>query len=249
MKLQADNNKSRSELTFFVLTAVAVLSGALALAKGASFFRGPARVKQIVAQAEAGTDQEPNDLQPYLDQAREAADALKKSNLFVKEPPKEHPVKQVDGILGNEALIAGKWYKVGDTIGDAKILAIEPTEVRVCWDGQEKGFAPLAAAGADQRPGPSGQEMPKKPERPRQEATKVESGPHAAPAEVKIVTAPGEGDEFAWMGVDLPANVKEKLLDHWNKMSDEEKEKAKDEWNRMPPEGKQKAIEVMGRNM
>ncbi len=30
-------------------------------------------------------------------------------------------------------------------LGDAKIVAIEPTKVRVAWDGQEKEFSPIGA--------------------------------------------------------------------------------------------------------
>jgi len=30
------------------------------------------------------------------------------------------------GIFGDEALINGKWYKAGDKVADAKILAVNP---------------------------------------------------------------------------------------------------------------------------
>ena len=51
------------------------------------------------------------------------------------------------GILGHEALINGKWYKVGDSVGEAKIVAIEPTKVRIAWNGQEKEFSPIGSSG------------------------------------------------------------------------------------------------------
>ena len=61
------------------------------------------------------------------------------------------------GILGREALIGDKWYKVGDSVGDAKIVAIEPTKVKVVWDGQEKEFSPIGSSGGgDRRGGPGG---------------------------------------------------------------------------------------------
>ena len=65
------------------------------------------------------------------------------------------------GILGREALIGDKWYKVGDSVGEAKIVAIEPTKVKVVWNGQEKEFSPIGSSGGDaggrgERSGPPG---------------------------------------------------------------------------------------------
>ena len=164
MKLKTDNQAGRNDWMIFAFGATAILAGALALAKGASFFRGPARVEDAVAHALNQNNREPNDVQRYLKAAQEVAAALKEKNLFIIKPPKQHPVKQVDGILGNEALIGDKWYKAGAKIGDAVLLAVEPTQVRIEWDGQEKTFPPLAAAsegkGSQQGPpetrGPAG---------------------------------------------------------------------------------------------
>ena len=143
MRSQAENKENRKDWLVFAFGATAVLAGALALAKGASFFRGPARAEGAVAQALARHGRDPNDLEPYLAEARETAASLKEKNLFIKKPPRQHPVKQVDGILGSEALIGGKWYKAGDKVQDARIVAVEATQVRIEWDGREKAFAPL----------------------------------------------------------------------------------------------------------
>jgi hypothetical protein len=43
-------------------------------------------------------------------------EGLKKNNLFAPRAPKQYPVHEVIGILGDQALINGRWYKVGDTI-------------------------------------------------------------------------------------------------------------------------------------
>jgi hypothetical protein len=51
------------------------------------------------------------------------------------------------------------------------------------------------------------------------------------------------------MGVDLPPRIREKLIEHWNKMSAQEQEEARNKWNSMPPEEKQKAIETMERHL
>ena len=130
----------------FGLVAAAVLLGSLAFAKVANSFMEPRWVEGIAAYASTQSVQDPNRVQPYLEEAKGVADALKAKNLFVKAPSKQHPIKQVDGILGHEALIANKWYKAGDKIGEAKILSVESTRVIVEWDGKTKTFAPIAAA-------------------------------------------------------------------------------------------------------
>lgn len=241
MRSKASNNKNRTDPAPVALIAAAVLLGALASAKVMAFFTGRDRAQDVVERALAQDRYDPNDLKPHLEKAKEMADALKKSNLFIKQPPKQHPVKQVDGILGREALISGKWYKVGDKIGDARILAIKPTEVTVEWEGKEKAFAPLMAEGAKPSPPGRPEGRPGRGERPEL----PRPGPRAERPQVKMV-APAEDDALAWMGVDLPASVKEKLLEHWNKMSDEEKQEAKEKWNNMSEEQKQQAIEAMG---
>jgi hypothetical protein len=76
------------------------------------------------------------------------ADGLKKNNLFAPPVPKQHPVTDVFGIMGNEALINGNWYKAGDRIGDARIVAIGPSQVRIEWEGSEKVFAPISSGGS-----------------------------------------------------------------------------------------------------
>jgi hypothetical protein len=58
---------------------------------------------------------------------------------------KQHPISYVSAIMGNEVCINEQWYKLGDVVKDAKIVAIEPTQVRIEWEGQEKTFAPIDA--------------------------------------------------------------------------------------------------------
>jgi hypothetical protein len=225
----------------FGLLAASVLLGALALAKVAGFIRA----QRIIARVRSLGTQDPNDLQASVRKAKESADALKKNNLFVKQAPKEHPVKQVDGILGSEVLIAGTWYKVGGKIGDAEVVAISPTEVTIAWDGQKKSFAPLAAASAPEGP-------PSKPAEDKPEAAKAaEPGkppPQAVPVEAKAAP-PAESDPLAWLGVTLSPRMREMLLAKWNSASEEEKAKAKEDWNKMPEGERQKTIDMMEQNL
>ena len=47
------------------------------------------------------------------------------------ERPKENTAIQVVGILDDQVLINGKWYKVGDTVAGAKIIAVGSTQVTI----------------------------------------------------------------------------------------------------------------------
>jgi len=240
MRLKSNQNRP-GDLVSAALIAAAILLGALATIKVAGFLRA----QNLAAQIRHMAAQDPKHLQESLHQAKETVDGLKKSNLFVRQPPKEHPVKQVDGILGSEVLIGGKWYKVGEQIGDAKIVAVSATDVKIAWDGREQRFAPLAAVSAQAPPPPPAQ-APGKPQGEKPPET-AKSSPPPAPVEVKVAAAPADNDPLAWMGVTLPPQVKAKLLEQWNQMPEAEKEKAKEQWNSMPQAEKDKAVEALSR--
>ena len=153
-----------------VLLAIAALLGALTLYQVGESRMATAQAAIAVAQATAKTTSEPNTIDARLEEAKSVAEALKKNNLFVPPPPKTNPVAEVLGILGDEVLINGKWYKAGDSIGDAKILAVEPTKIRVSWNGQEQDFAPLGS-GQAVAPGGGPPSGPPSPDRGRTAGT------------------------------------------------------------------------------
>jgi hypothetical protein len=223
-----------------LLAAAAVLLGASAFAKVAAFYVERGRMHGISGPSRLVCD--PNGLKECLGTAKKTAEAIRQKNLFIKEPPKENPVKQVDGILGNEAFIAGKWYKAGAKVGDAKIIEIRPTFVKVEWDGKTTNFAPIGALTKESAP-PAAKE-PKK-EAPA-EAPKVE-----AKAEVvKVETpAPVEEDPLGWLGVKLSARLRAILLEKWSHASDEEKAKAQEDWNKMSDSEKQQRVDMMEQRM
>jgi hypothetical protein len=220
-----------------VLAAVAVLLGASAFGKVAGFYVQRGRMQGVLTLAHSERD--PNGLKQCLGEAKKTADTLKQNNLFIKTPPKENPVKQVEGILGCEAFIAGKWYKMGDKIADAKIVAINATDVKIEWNGKETSFSPIAAVSASPPAPPAGG--------PRKEA-----GPMPPkPAEVKVVKAeapapaPAEEDPLTWLDVKLSPRAREKALQKWNTMPPEQREKARQDWNNAPEEKKQQVIQEL----
>lgn len=126
-----------------VLLAASSCFGLLILIKVACFFSTWTNAEDVVRKHLASGKPDANDLLEHIAKSRAIADELTKRNLFAPLPPKPHPVKAVAGILGNEVLIEDKWYKVGDTIEDAKIVAIEPTLVRIEWQGKRETFSPI----------------------------------------------------------------------------------------------------------
>jgi len=226
-----------------LLMATAALLGALTFAKVAAFYGERGRMQGIACVKKAECD--PNGLKGCLEQAKKTADTIKQKNLFIKELPKEHPVKQVDGILGNEAFIAGKWYKAGDKVGDAKIVEIRPTYVRVEWDGKTTNLAPIGAATAEASP-PAAKQEPKK-ETPA-DAKKQETKPAEA-AKVETTVAVEQEDPLGWLGVNVSPRLKAFLMEKWNSASDEEKKRAQEEWGRMSDSEKQQAMDQMEQGM
>jgi len=146
--MKLDYLRQNKRLVPFALFGVSVVFGVLILHKITSFFVSSAEAGSLIKRAVAHSESEPGDVKEYLAKSQKIASSLKSRNLFVPRPPRQHPVKGVLGILGDEAFINGKWYKTGDKVGDAKVVAVEPTQVKIEWDGQTKYFAPIAAVGS-----------------------------------------------------------------------------------------------------
>src|SRR4030042_5546492 len=213
MKIEMVKDKTQSVTK--ILLAVAVLLGALVFLKIAGFFVSSAKAKMIAVQTD------PNgagggDLSKLLAETKASAEQLKKKNLFVLTPPKQHPVTDVLGILGNEALIGDKWYKVGDSVADAKIVAIGPTKVRIAWDGQEKEFSPISAGGSG---GPGGRPGPQRPSA---------SGRPGPGGSAKMVVTGSRGGAVRG-GQGLSAEEREQIRQRWSSMSNDERQRYRDE--------------------
>jgi len=152
--MNLDYLKEKKELVSVVLLGFSAFLAVLILVKVTGFFTASAKAKNIVKTAIAQNNADTEDMDKYFAKYKVLADALKKNNLFVPTPPKQHPVTEVLGILGNEVIIGDKLYKVGDKVGEAQIVAIGPTEVTIEWDGKEKTFAPINSSGSSEPGGP-----------------------------------------------------------------------------------------------
>ena len=227
-----------------LLFLIAIVLAGLVFVEVASLYVSPAAAQSAVEEASRKGNVEPNDVGQYIEPSKELAEGLKKKNLFAKQPPKKHPVNEVAGIFGREVLIGDKWYSVGDKVGDAKIVAIEPTEVKIEWEGNVKTFAPIAAAtkGGPAPPKPE----PAAPKEPTKVIKKADQQVKEATVEVVEVA---EEDPFAFLGREISPELRAKLLEKWNEMSDEEKAQAKEQWENMPDEQKDQALDMMEQNI
>ncbi|MBN1506739.1 MAG: hypothetical protein JW955_07830 [Sedimentisphaerales bacterium] len=205
-------DQRRMEPLARMLLATAGLLGAIILLELATFVVAGADAEDIVAEAKDSTPGTAA-AAPSM-QMRSVVDGLKKSNLFAPPRAKQNPVSEVVGILGDRALINGQWYKVGDHVADATILAIEPTKVRVVWNGQEKEFAPMNSTGSTGAQGPGPGRRPSPPA--SKGAPMVVTGSSPGP-----MNGPGQGiratEEMA------------RMREQWQNMSPEERQRYREE--------------------
>ena len=151
--MKLDYLKEKKELVATALLAVAVVSAVLIMAKITSSFVASAKAEDAVKQAIEQGKPDAKNVTAQLGEFKKVADALKKQNLFSPPPPRQNPVQAVLGIFGDEALINGKWYKAGDRVAEARIVAVAPTAVTVEWDGKKKVFNPIDSGSSS---GPDG---------------------------------------------------------------------------------------------
>lgn len=147
--MKLDCLKEKKELVPVLLLGVSAFFAVFILVKLTFFLAASAKAEGLVKRAVEQNKTDAKDMEKYLAESKTLADELKKNNLFAPPPPKQHPVKEVLGIFGDEVLIKDKWYKVGDMVGDAKIVEVEPTEVKIEWNGREQMFAPISSSGSE----------------------------------------------------------------------------------------------------
>ena len=242
-RMNLDYIKNNKKAVRAVLLGISTVLVVLTLVKAGSYFTDSARARSIVEKAVDRGKPDAKLLKKSLADAKDIADGLKKKNLFAPPVPKRNPVSAVLGIMGHEALINGQWYKVGDKIADANVVAIEPTYVRIEWDGKEKSYAPLMAMTA-RAPEPA-VSVVKEPKEKHKEHKPKDKVAKAGPTKAKVRLSPAQEDPLAWIGVDLPPKLRAKVLEKWNKASEEEKRKAKEDWSRMPDEQKEQMVSMM----
>lgn len=212
--------KDRKEFTKVLLLGAAAVLAIAILVNITSFFVASARAGNLVKKAVEQTEPDKDQMDKYFAESRELAKKLKKNNLFAPAPPKEQPIKQVFGILGNEVLIEGKWYKLGDMVKDAKIVAIEPAQIKIEWDGKQITLAPISAASSS---------PPGAPTSARVDTGQVESqGAPVAPEPMRRRRGGGRGRGMRGFG-NLSPEERAAMRERFRNASDEERQQMRNE--------------------
>jgi len=223
-----------SGFVLWLFVAVLIVAGF----KSAMYYSATAKASDLLSRATEAFEEDPNSLEQYISDTKERYEDIKKNNFFVKPEPPKHPVKEVTAIMGKEAFINGKWYKVGDKVSDANVIEITCTKVVIEWQGKKKDFAPIKALSESKE-----DEKPQATRQPKQEKEQVKIA-KAQKAETETVVAQNtEEDEFAWLGIELSPKARAKLKKYWDSMSDEQKQQAKEQWANASDEEKQQMID------
>ncbi|MHC4738797.1 MAG: hypothetical protein ACYS9Y_07820 [Planctomycetota bacterium] len=212
--------KDRKEfMTVLLFGAAGVLAVAI-LVNIASFFVATARAGNLVKKAVEQNEPDKDQMDKYFAESRELAKKLKKNNLFAPPPPKQQPIKQVFGILGNEVLIEGKWYKLGDMVKDAKIVAIEPAQIKIEWEGKQITLAPILASSP----------VPPQPSTPTKVVTEQDTGERApvAPQPMRRRRGGGRGRGMRGFG-NLSPEERAAMRERFRNASDEERQQMRNE--------------------
>ena len=237
-----DYLKEKKELVSVALLCVSVVLAVSILVKVTGFFTASVKAENIVKTAIAQTAEDANDIDKYFAKYKKLAEALKKNNLFAPPEPKQHPVKEIAGIFGDEVIIRDKLYKVGDKVGDATIVSIESTQVTIEWDGKKKTFSPTDAGGS----------LP--PGEPRSSKRSAKGGP-ARPSggTAQMVTIQSQNKQMGVYDGTLKKDgiTKDDIKttkDKFQNMSEQEKQKMmeiKERWPTMSEEERERAKAAM----
>jgi hypothetical protein len=126
------------------LMAAAVAMCGLLFVKAASVAVQAATAKTRVAEAFEASRKDADALDRYKKAMQEKVKKAIAGDPFLPEALKPQP-PQPAGIMGDEALFNGQWYKVGSEVAGAKILRIDPLFVKLEFQGKETVVVPQAA--------------------------------------------------------------------------------------------------------
>jgi len=219
------------KLALMLLLGASIVCAAVILFRVTGFFADSSKAATLLKDAVAQSKPDANDMEKRLADSKTIAEELKKKNLFAPPPPKQHPVSAVSGIMGDEVLINETWYKLGQMVGDAKIVAIEPTRVKIAWDGQEKVFAPIDAPTPAGPSGPGRGPEVARAARPEQAGTGGDAVVQVQPSGPPGPGGPGMG-MFGNVSEEDRARMREQftaMRQRFENMSDGERERMRDE--------------------
>jgi hypothetical protein len=94
----------------------------------------PGRIQRSLVQYKKSIEK------PEQGQSSPAQNAQAPKNMFASQKVE---IPKCMAVLGNEALINGRWYKAGDSVDGATIEIINPESVKILWEGKEQTLVPF----------------------------------------------------------------------------------------------------------
>ncbi|MHC4524691.1 MAG: hypothetical protein ACYSU8_04030 [Planctomycetota bacterium] len=144
------NNNSRFIRLLWCLLAVWILwQFGSALARSAFL---PRRVQKSLRHYKESTQKSEQTQSSKADPAQEP------KSMFAPPPKLEMP--KCTAVLGDEALINGKWYKAGSTTEGAEIVSINPESIKILWEGKEHTLVPFDVQVQDANQSPDSKPAP-----------------------------------------------------------------------------------------
>lgn len=148
--------KYRDHLPKAVLVLVIVvtlLTAGRIFAFAVAAYRIPAQIQGAIDNCHHDEEMIGKSLARY----KETADSLKKKSLFAAPSVSAAKLPVCTAILGDKALINGKYFGVGDTIAGAEILSIDGFDVTIKWEEKEVKLVPFAVSNLtpEQKKGPA----------------------------------------------------------------------------------------------
>jgi hypothetical protein len=144
---------------------------------------------------------------------------MKKKNPFSGTAPTPS-IPKCQGILGQFALFGDQWYKAGDTVQDAKIVSIGPSEVKILWQEKEQTIKPFDVEVQYQKSQSGG---PTPSARPQTARTAVTQGPSRMPP------MPMTGGRGGFNPFNMSPDEIARMRDQFMNMSPDERRRAFEE--------------------
>jgi uncharacterized membrane protein YgcG len=139
------NIRKYEHLTSKALAGVMIFLACLLLVKVTTVIVYATTSKTKVVSAFETAKKNSNAMELYRKRSADEVKKVTEKNPFAAEAQKPQP-PQLAGVMGDEVLFNGQWYKVGQEIGGAKILKIDPTFVMVDFEGKQQVITPQAKA-------------------------------------------------------------------------------------------------------
>ncbi len=211
---------------FWVLFVCLIIFAGLLFAKMVGFLVTSAATEQMLEQ---NISQSNSDSRDYTieDDSQKIAQALIENNMFMPPERRDCPIKDVNGIMGDEVLIWGQWYKVGDSVGDAIILEVGASYAKVKWRDTIRTLELSKEVPAVFARQPSRGGMGTAPVL-NQIARIPQTG--VTPQ----INGPVQQDSLAWMGVQLTTDQRQKLETLFSRVPEQLRSVMQQQWTNMP---------------